>query len=102
MILEVAQYLQVCLVLDEFLCATVKQANVGVTFLNRLSAELQDQAQYTVSSGMLGPKVDGQVRHTLFSRRVLVCRKCKKQYIAKVSEALDPQLLSVIKQLVPS
>lgn len=38
----VLQHLQVGLVLDELLCATVKQADVGVTFLDRLSTELQD------------------------------------------------------------
>lgn len=39
---HVLQHLQVGLVLNEFLRATVKQANVGVTFLDRLSTELQD------------------------------------------------------------
>lgn len=72
------QYLQVGLVLDEFLCTTVKQPNVGVTLLDRFPAELQDEAQHTVSCRMLGPKVDGQVGHIALSRRIFVCRKFMK------------------------
>lgn len=67
-------YLQVGLVLDKFLCTTVKQPNVGVTFLDRFPAELQDEAQHTVSCWMLRPKVDSQVGHVLFSGRIFVCR----------------------------
>lgn len=71
----VVWYLQVGLVLDELLCAAVKQADVGVTFLDGLSAELQDQAQHTVRSRVLGAEVYGQVGHILLCRRVFVCEK---------------------------
>lgn len=71
-------YLQVGLVLDKFLCTTVKQPNVGVTFLDRFPAELQNEAQHTVSCWMLWPKVDGQIGHVLFSGRIFVCRKFVK------------------------
>lgn len=42
-ILKVVQYLQIGLVLNKFLCATVKQSDVGVALLDGLSAELQDE-----------------------------------------------------------
>ncbi len=73
------QYLQVSLVLDELLCAAVKQADMGVTFLDRLSAELQDQTQHTVSCRMLGTEVDGQVGHVLLCRRIFVCRRTTEE-----------------------
>ena len=60
-----AQYLQVGLVLDELLCAAVQQADVGVTLLHGLSAELQDETQHAVSRRVLGPKVELNIPHKL-------------------------------------
>jgi hypothetical protein len=55
---KVWQGLEVCPVLDELLCASVQQSNVGVGAHNLLSVQLQNQAQHTVGSGMLGSEVD--------------------------------------------
>lgn len=56
---KVGQGLQICPVLDELLCATVQQADVGVGAHNLLAVELQDQAQHAVGGRMLGTEVDG-------------------------------------------
>jgi hypothetical protein len=55
---EVGQRLQVCAVLDELLCASVQEANVGIGAHNLLTIEFENQSQHTVGSGMLGTKVD--------------------------------------------
>ena len=68
-----APYLEVRLVLDELLGASVQEANVGVTLLHRLPAQLHDQPQDPVGSRVLGPKVYGQTGNLLVSQRVLVC-----------------------------
>jgi len=68
-----APYLEVRLVLDELLGASVQEANVGVTLLHRLPAQLHDQPQHPVGSRVLGPKVYGQSGDFLVSQRVLVC-----------------------------
>lgn len=68
-----APYLEVCLVLNELLGASVQEANVGVTLLHRLPAQFHDQPQDPVGSRVLGPKVYGQTGDLLVSQRVLVC-----------------------------
>lgn len=81
--MEVGRYLKISLVLDEFLCAAMKQADVGVTFLDGLAAKLQHQTQHTVSRRMLGAKVDGQVGHILLRRRIFVCQTKSKLLVEK-------------------
>lgn len=78
------QYLQVGLVLDEFLRATVKQADVGVAFLDRLSTELQHKTQHSVSSRVLGTEVDGQVGHIFLCGSIFVCQEENKTMREKI------------------
>jgi len=83
----VGQYLQVGLVLYELLCAAVEQADVGVTFLDGLSAEIHDETQHAVSGRMLGTKVEGRDGHPLMCKRVFVCEKETEQQ-GKVNESI--------------
>lgn len=66
-------YLQVGLVLDEFLSPAVEQANMGVTLLHRLAAQLQHQPQDPMSRRVLRPKVNHIVGDVAIPRRVFVC-----------------------------
>lgn len=75
-----AQYLQVRLVLYQLFGAAVKQADVWVTFFHGLSAELQHQAQDSVSSRMLGAEVNRQVGDIFLCRWIFVCSKQKRQH----------------------
>jgi len=59
--IEVRQGLHVGLVLDQLLGTTVKQTDVGIGANNFLAIEFQNQTKHTVSSRMLGTKVDGVV-----------------------------------------
>lgn len=68
-----APYLEVRLVLDELLGASVQEANVGVALLHRLPAQLHHQPQDPMGCRVLGPKVYGQTRDLFVSQRVLVC-----------------------------
>ena len=54
-------HLQVGLVLNELLCATVQQADVGVCALHHLALHLQHQPQHAVSGRVLRAEVDGEV-----------------------------------------
>ena len=58
---EIADRLQVGLVLDQLLGAAVQQADVGVDALHHLAVELQHEAQHAVGGGMLGAEVDVEV-----------------------------------------
>jgi len=55
---KVWQGLEVCPVLDELLCASVQQSNVGVGAHNLFTVQLENQTQHTVGGGMLGTEVD--------------------------------------------
>lgn len=69
------KHLQISLVLNQLLCATMKQPDVGITLLDRLSAELQDETQHAVGCWVLGTKVDGQVGDVLLCVGVFVCEE---------------------------
>ena len=58
---EVGQGLQVGLVLDQLLGATMEQADVRVGANDLLALQLKDQAQHAVGGRMLGAEVDGVV-----------------------------------------
>ena len=58
---HVWERLLVIFVLDELLGATVQQADVRVSTGDRLTAELQHQAQHAVRSWVLRAKVQGEV-----------------------------------------
>ena len=55
---EIADRLQVGLVLDELLGAAVEKADVGIDALHHLAVELEHEAQHTVGGGMLRPEID--------------------------------------------
>ena len=55
---EVADGLQVGLVLDQLLGAAMQQADVRIDALHHLAVELQHQAQHAVRRRMLRPEVD--------------------------------------------
>ena len=80
--------LQVGLVLDEFLCAAVQQAHMGITLLHRLPADVKHQTQHAVGSGVLWPKVNGVVRH-LLHRSIFICRE--KEWLREESATLGGQ-----------
>jgi hypothetical protein len=56
--IKIGQSLEIRSVLDQLLSASVEQTNVRVSAHNLLAIQLEDQAQHTVGSGMLGSKVD--------------------------------------------
>ena len=58
---EVADGLQVGLVLDQLLGAAMQEADVGIDALHDLAVELQHQAQHAVGGRMLRPEVDVEV-----------------------------------------
>lgn len=58
---EVGQGLQIRLVLDQLLGASVQQTDVRIGADNLLSAELENKTQHAVGGGMLGAEVDGVV-----------------------------------------
>ena len=55
---EIADGLQVGLVLDQLLGAAVQQADVRIDALHHLAVELQHQAQHAVRGRMLRAEVD--------------------------------------------
>ena len=55
---EVADRLQIGLVLDQLLSATVQQADVGIDALDNLAVELQHKTKHTVRGRVLGAKID--------------------------------------------
>src|SRR5262249_41240343 len=55
---EIADGLQIGLVLNQLLSPTVKQANVRIDAVHDLAVELQHQPQHTVRGRMLWPEVD--------------------------------------------
>ena len=58
-------YLQVCFVLDEFLGTAVKEANMRVSPGHGLSVQLEDEAEHSVSSRVLGSEVQLHVSDKL-------------------------------------
>lgn len=76
--MPVAPYLQIGFILDELFGAAMKQADVRVALLHRLSAQLQHQAQHAVSGRVLGPEVDGQVGHVLLRGGIFVWKETRE------------------------
>src|SRR6202049_457760 len=58
---EIRDRLQVGLMLDQLFGAAVQEADMGIDSSHYLTIKLQHQAQNTVRSRMLRPKVDGEV-----------------------------------------
>ena len=58
-------YLQVSFVLDEFLGATVKEANMRVSPGHGLSVQLENETEHTVGSRVLGSEVQLHVSDKL-------------------------------------
>ena len=56
--IEVADRLQIGLVLDQLLGAAVQEADVGVDAFHDLAVQLQHEAQHAVGRGVLGAEVD--------------------------------------------
>lgn len=68
---EVGKSLEIGLVLDQLLSASVEQTDVGIGSNDLLAIEFQNQSQHTVGSGMLRTKVDGVVANLAVGNRVL-------------------------------
>src|SRR5262245_4574299 len=67
---EIRDRLQIGLVLDQLLGAAMQKSNMRINALDHFPVELQYEAQHTVSSGMLWPKVDGEVTGSCGSGRL--------------------------------
>src|SRR5262245_40009706 len=68
---EVAQRLQVSLVLDQLLGPAVQKADMRVDALDHLTVELQHEAQYAVRRRVLGPEIEGEIAQGVFGHRGL-------------------------------
>ena len=59
--IEIADRLQIGLVLDQFFGAAVQKANVRVDTLDHFAVQLKNEAQHAVGRRMLRPEVHGVV-----------------------------------------
>jgi hypothetical protein len=70
--IEIAERLQIGLVLDQLLSAAVQKADMRIDALDDLAVQFQDQAQHAVRGRMLWSEIDGEaalwfVGHNRFS-----------------------------------
>jgi hypothetical protein len=52
--------------LDQLFSAAVQEADMGVNALNDLAVKLKHKAKHTVSCGVLGPEVEGEIADSGF------------------------------------
>src|SRR5262249_15306169 len=63
---EIADILEIGLVLDQLLGAAMEEPDMRIDSFNHLAVELKHQAQHAVCRGMLWPEIDREVSERLF------------------------------------
>ena len=74
---EIADRLQVGLVLDQLLGAAMQEADMRIDALDNLAVELEHKAQHAVRRRVLRPEIDGEVAGSLSSGGILRLRRCQ-------------------------
>src|SRR5437879_451793 len=77
---KISDRLQIGLLLDQLLGATMKQADVRVDATDHLTVEFQYQAKYSVRRRMLWAEIDGEVAKAGFRHGELTLVTCSQRF----------------------
>src|SRR5262249_32260039 len=78
---EIGHGLKIGLVLDQLLCAAVKQAHMRIDAGHDPAVELENETEDAMGGGMLRPEIDGEGTDIGFGGRCRRhCRTCSVQY----------------------